>query len=113
MAQIDFDEKDLPDGYEITEKDGQKFLRRKQQTAPPQPPKTSDIVNDTNSKRIRELETKIAASEDSNSKLKTELDSLRELVKKAGETTLPQNPPKQQTVLGYLNDLVFGPSTTK
>lgn len=74
-----------------------------------EPPKTPDLVSDNHAKAIRTLEEKLSTSEKTTQDLRTELNGLREIVKKAGEVKTPIVPEKPMTVLQFIEELVFPP----
>jgi hypothetical protein len=57
------------------------------------------------------MEEKLAASEKTTQDLKAELKSLEEIVKKAGEVKTPVVIEQKGTLLSWVNDLIWPPST--
>jgi hypothetical protein len=70
-------------------------------------PKSTDIVSDNHAKSIRTLEEKLSASEKTTQDLRAELKDLEAIVKKAGEVKTPVITETPQTVLGFLEGLIF------
>lgn len=75
--------------------------------APAVPPKSTDIVGDNHAKSIRDMETKLAASERATQELKAELKTLEEIVKKAGEIKTPVVTEKPISLLEHIENFLF------
>ena len=70
-------------------------------------PKSSDIVSDNHAKSIRTLEEKLSTSEKTTQDLRKELNDLQAIVKKASEVNTPVVTQQPETVLSYLEKLIF------